>query len=45
MYTIMTLHIDDSSRVILSRIEDDPATDYINASYISVRKYSNKYLN
>lgn len=36
--TINVACTDDSSRVILVRIDDDPATDYINASYINVRE-------
>ena len=28
--------IDDHSRVVLSLLEDDPNSDYINASYVMV---------
>ena len=28
--------IDDASRVELTKIDEDPSTDYINASYIDV---------
>ncbi|XP_064390830.1 receptor-type tyrosine-protein phosphatase epsilon-like [Halichondria panicea] len=34
----------DSSRVILSNVDDDPATDYINASYIDGYDRGNAYI-
>lgn len=34
------LSSDDSTRVKLSCVDDDPSSDYINASYIPVRSHS-----
>ena len=38
IYPSLNFTIDDSSRVRLAIINDDPDSDYINASYIPVNK-------
>ena len=30
-------HVDNKARVVLEKLEGDPYSDYINASYIDVR--------
>lgn len=35
--SLFSLSTDDSTRVKLSYVDDDPCSDYINASYIPVR--------
>lgn len=41
--TYFFIFLDDSTRVKLSYLEDDPCSDYINASYIPVWAHAKKH--